>query len=214
GIVNKSGLGQDELIRVETIIGDAGQGNTIDASSAGSGASVNVNLQKNSLQINVVNGPVLNRTVQNFVNVKGAGRNDTIIGDNNSNQLTGGAGNDNITGAGGNDTIVGVNPNGNNPGINERDTLTGGAGADTFVLGDSSNPYYVDGGGFPGLNDFAQITDFQSGTDKIQLHGDINDYDINFIHNSGITFINYINTPSPDRIAIVSGTVNSADLIF
>ncbi|AOW99113.1 hypothetical protein BJP34_06295 [Moorena producens PAL-8-15-08-1] len=170
GIVNKSGLGQDELIRVETIIGDAGQANTIDASSAGSGASVNVNLQKNSLQINVVNGPVLNRTVQNFVNVKGAGRNDTIIGDNNSNQLTGGAGSDNITGAGGNDTIVGVDPNSKKPGVNEIDVLTGGAGADKFVIGDSKNPYYVGRGGFLGLNDYALVKDFQSGTDKIQLH--------------------------------------------
>ena len=169
GIVNKSGLGQDELIRVETIIGDAGQANTIDASSAGSGASVNVNLQQNSLQINVVNGPVLNRTVQNFVNVKGAGRNDTIIGDNNSNQLTGGAGSDEITGGGGNDTIVGVDPNSKQPGVNEIDVLTGGAGADKFVIGDSKNPYYVGGKGFLGLNDYALLKDFQSGTDKIQL---------------------------------------------
>ncbi|NES44730.1 calcium-binding protein [Moorena sp. SIO2C4] len=174
GIVNKSGLGQDTLIRVETIIGDAGQANTIDASSAGTGASVNVNLQQNSLQINVVNGPVLNRTVQNFVNVKGAGRNDTIIGDNNSNQLTGGAGSDNITGGGGNDTIVGVDPNSKQPGINEIDILTGGAGADKFVMGDSKNPYYVGGGGFLGLNDYALLKDFQSGTDKIQLKSGLN----------------------------------------
>ncbi|NEP53839.1 MAG: calcium-binding protein, partial [Moorea sp. SIO3C2] len=50
------------------------------------------------------------------------------------------------------------------------DTLTGGAGADKFVIGDSKNPYYVGGGGFLGLNDYALLKDFQSGTDKIQLH--------------------------------------------
>ncbi|NEQ85394.1 MAG: calcium-binding protein, partial [Moorea sp. SIO2I5] len=41
--------------------------------------------------------------------------------------------------------------------------------ADKFVIGDSNNPYYVGGGGFLGLNDYALLKDFQSGTDKIQL---------------------------------------------
>ena len=136
--------------------------------------------------------------------------NDSLRGGLGNDSLRGGLGNDTLLGGDGDDTIVGVAPKGNNPGINEIDILTGGAGADIFVLGDSSNPYYVGGGD----SDFAVITDFQSGTDKIQLHGDINDYDIDFISFSGITLIDYINSPSPDFIAIVFGIVNSGDLCF
>ncbi len=180
GIVNKGGLGKDQLMGVERVIGDAGQVNTIDASSAGTTASVNVDLQKETLQVNIVGDGTLNFGVENFVNVKGTGRNDTIVGDNQNNQLTGGAGSDKILGGGGKDTIVGVDPNSFSPGVNEIDIVTGGAGADTFVLGDSKNTYY-EGGGFLGLNDYALITDFQSGTDKIQLKKDNYLFGRNFI---------------------------------
>ncbi|NEO37349.1 MAG: calcium-binding protein [Moorea sp. SIOASIH] len=180
GIVDKGGLGKDQLIAVEKVIGDAGQVNTIDASSAGTTASVNVDLQKESLQVNIVGDGTLNFGVENFVNVKGTGRNDTIVGDNQNNQLTGGAGSDKILGGGGKDTIVGVDPNSLSPGVNEIDILTGGAGADKFVLGDSKNTYY-EGRGFLGLNDYALITDFQSGTDKIQLKKDNYLFGRNFI---------------------------------
>ncbi len=168
GIVDKGRFGRDELVDVEKIIATPGKANTIDTSSAGSGASVNVNLQKQSLQVNLAGGSSLNFTVENFVNVKGAALNDKITGDNKSNQLTGGAGSDEITGAGGNDTIVGVDPSSFKPGTNEIDIVTGGSGRDKFVLGDSKNVYYQ-GGGIFGLNDYAFIEDFQSGQDKFQL---------------------------------------------
>ncbi|NEO92381.1 MAG: calcium-binding protein [Moorea sp. SIO3G5] len=168
GIVDKGRFGRDELVDVEKIVATPGKANTIDASSAGSGASVKVNLQNQSLQVNIARGSTLNFTVQNFVNVKGAALNDNIIGDNKNNQLTGGAGSDEITGAGGNDTIVGVNPSSFKPGTKEIDILTGGSGRDKFVLGDSRNVYYQ-GGGIFGLNDYAFIDDFRSGQDKIQL---------------------------------------------
>ena len=99
----------------------------------------------------------------------GGSGNDTLSGGSGNDSLVGGLGNDILIGGFGDDTIVGVNPNGSNPGINEKDTLTGGAGADKFVIGDSKNPYYVGGKGFLGLNDYALLKDFQSGTDKIQL---------------------------------------------
>ncbi|NEO64639.1 MAG: calcium-binding protein, partial [Moorea sp. SIO4G2] len=104
----------------------------------------------------------------------GGDGNDSLSGDSGNDSLSGGSGNDSLSGGSGNDTIVGVDPNVNNPGINEKDTLTGGTGADKFVIGDSNNPYYVGGGGVLGINDYAQITDFQSGTDKIQLKSGIN----------------------------------------
>lgn len=180
GIVDKGALGKDQLIGVEKVIGDAGQVNTIDASSAGTTASVNVDLQQETLQVNIVGDGTLNFAVENFVNVKGTGRNDTIVGNNQNNQLTGGAGSDDILGGGGKDTIVGVDPNSLSPGVNQIDILTGGADADTFVIGDSKNTYY-EGGGFLGLNDYAFITDFESGTDKIQLKKDNYLFGRNFI---------------------------------
>ncbi|NEO91054.1 MAG: hypothetical protein F6K56_12720 [Moorea sp. SIO3G5] len=106
-----------------------------------------------------------------------------------------------------NDTIVGVNPSSNNPGINEIDSLTGGAGADTFVIGNSNNPYYVGGGGPAGLNDYALITDFQSGTDKIQLKQGIN-------YTFGSNFIALDSASGQDIIAIVSPGYDQGDLIF
>ncbi|NEP25711.1 calcium-binding protein [Moorena sp. SIO3I6] len=134
--------------------------------------------------------------------------NDSLSGDSGNDSLRGGLGNDSLSGGDGDDTIVGVAPTSSNPGVNEIDILTGGAGADIFELGDSSNPYYVGGGGFLGSNDFAVITDFQSGTDKIQLHGQINDY--TFLG----SFIAINSTSGLDVIAIVAGGYNSADLIF
>lgn len=168
GIVDKGRFGRDELFDIEKIVGTPGKANSIDASSIGSGASINVNLQKQSLQVNIARGSTFNFTVENFVNVKGAALNDKITGDNKNNQLTGGAGSDEITGAGGNDTLVGVDPSSVKPGTKEIDILTGGSGRDKFVLGDSRNVYYQ-GGGIFGLNDYAFIDDFRSGQDKFQL---------------------------------------------
>jgi len=171
GIVNKGVAGIDQILNIETIIGATRQANTIDGSTGTSTTtSFNVNLSTNSLIVNGV--PVLgtlNFNVQNFVNVTGTSQADTIVGNNQSNLLIGGRGNDQISGLGGKDTIIGVDPNSLQPGINEVDTLTGGADPDKFVLGDAKNPYYVGGGGFAGLNDFALITDFQTGQDQIQL---------------------------------------------
>ncbi|NEP50515.1 MAG: calcium-binding protein, partial [Moorea sp. SIO3C2] len=180
GIVDKGSFGRDELVDVEKIVATPGKANTIDTSSAGSGASVNVNLQKQSLQVNLAGGSTLNFTVENFVNVKGAALNDKITGDNKNNQLTGGAGSDEITGAGGNDTIVGVDPSSFKPGTNEIDIVTGGSGRDEFVVGDSRNVYYQDAG-FLGLNAYAFIEDFRSGQDKFQLKRDNYVFGRNFI---------------------------------
>ena len=100
----------------------------------------------------------------------GESGNDSLFGESGNDSLFGGSGNDSLSGGSGNDFLVGVDPNSNNPGINEIDTLIGGAGEDTLVAGDSNNPYYVGGGGTYGLNDYALIGQFESGTDTIQLH--------------------------------------------
>ena len=147
GIVQKDGgLGTDELIRIETIIGDANQANTIDTSSAGNPVSIDVNLTEEYLQINNIPGVgSLHRTVINFVNVIGTHQNDKITGNAQDNIINGVGGEDN---------------------------LTGGDGADTFVLGEGGHVFYAD----TGFSDLAIIEDFASGEDKIQLTGSIDDY--------------------------------------
>ena len=147
GIVEKDGgLGTDELIRIETIIGDANKANTIDTSSAGSPVSIDVNLAEESLQINNIPGVgSLHRTVINFVNVIGTHQNDKITGDAQDNIINGVGGEDN---------------------------LTGGDGADTFVLGEGGDVFYCDAG----FDDAAIIEDFVSGEDTIQLTGSLDDY--------------------------------------
>jgi len=145
-VIKDGGLGTDQLIRVETIIGDANQANTIDASSASSPVSIDVNLSDDSLQVNNIPGVgSLHRTVINFVNVIGTAQDDQITGNAQENIINGFGGQDN---------------------------LTGGAGADTFVLGEGGHVFYADAS----FSDLAIIEDFVSGEDKIQLTGSIDDY--------------------------------------
>ena len=108
GIITKGGgLGNDQLIQVETIIADASAvNNTIDGSTAGNAAAINVNLQTQQLTVNGVPG-VGTFTVTNFDHVQGTSQNDTIIGDTQNNQLSGNAGNDSLNGGAGNDTLNG-----------------------------------------------------------------------------------------------------------
>jgi Ca2+-binding RTX toxin-like protein len=87
--------------------------------------------------------------IETFV---GTSFNDTIAGNNLSNNIDGGAGDD---------TIGGVNAAGTNPGKGEIDTLTGGTGKDVFVLGSGSTVYYDDSDvATSGTADYALITDF------------------------------------------------------
>jgi Ca2+-binding RTX toxin-like protein len=108
GILDKGGAGIDELISIETIIGEAGQANTIDSSTAGGTTKVNVNLTTGSLVVNADGIPTpLSFTVTNFVNVFGTDNNDTITGSSADNTLNGEAGNDTVNGSAGDDLING-----------------------------------------------------------------------------------------------------------
>ncbi len=80
------------------------------------------------------------------VYINGGGGNDTLTGGVSSDFLVGGGGNDMLNGGGGNDRFIGGGGN---------DTMTGGTGADTFIFT-----------GAPGTD---TITDFVSGTDKIDF---------------------------------------------
>ncbi len=84
---------------------------------------------------------------------------------------------DTLTGTAGQDVISGVPKTGTAIGSGAVDRLTGLAGADTFVLGDSRGVFYNDGrNSSAGTGDYALITDFATGTDKIQLSSKVADY--------------------------------------
>ncbi|MEO1432526.1 MAG: calcium-binding protein [Cyanobacteria bacterium J06632_19] len=171
GIVNKGFAGTDQILNIEKIVGAKGQANAIDGSTGQSTAtSFNINLANESLVVNGIPGlGTLNFQVQNFVNVTGTSQADSIIGNSKNNILEGGRGNDTISGLAGKDTLIGVDSKSFNPGRYEVDILTGGADADKFVLGNEKSAFYTRGGGFFGLNDFAFITDFEAGEDKLEL---------------------------------------------
>ncbi|MEG3440242.1 calcium-binding protein, partial [Pannus brasiliensis CCIBt3594] len=112
GVVSKgvSGLfGTDQLNSIERIIANASAtNNSIDASTAGAGATITVNLNTSSLIVNGIPGlGSLSFSVLNFDDVTGTSGNDSIIGDSQNNILNGGAGNDTINGGNGNDTVDG-----------------------------------------------------------------------------------------------------------
>lgn len=214
GIVEKEKVGKDQLFQTEAIKGAEGLDNTIDGTVSGgnsSGVFFDVNLEKNSLIVN--NIPFIGTqkfVVENFVNVIGTDNDDNITGNNSNNLLTGGKGNDVISGKNGKDILIGVSPKSSSfvgPGFNEIDTLLGGSGADKFILGDSKNFYYK--GIAPlGNTDYAQIQDFQTGADQIQLKGGVSDYV--FSANSFIFLDKGFSVgtldPGDDLIATVGGT--------
>ncbi|MGK7938589.1 MAG: calcium-binding protein [Crocosphaera sp.] len=110
GIIEKAGgFGTDQLVEVERIIADASVGkNTIDTSSAGFLASINVNLQNQTLIVNNIPGVgTLTRTVINFNDVIGTNQSDTITGDSQDNDLIGNGGNDTFFGTKGSDLVDG-----------------------------------------------------------------------------------------------------------
>jgi Ca2+-binding RTX toxin-like protein len=185
----------------------------------------------------------LSFTVQGFENVIGSNFADSITGNTANNSLSGGAGNDTLDGGVGNDsllgglgndslvggsgldTLIGVNALNANAGTNEIDTLTGGAiDSDRFVLADTTQLYYrtTSAAAF-GVNDYAKITDFQSGVDKLVLKSGINYFTTSASPVAGITgnfFIFRDNAAlgtlnaADDLVAAIAGTFSGADVIL
>lgn len=88
--------------------------------------------------------------------------------------LIGGEGNDELFSQLGSDRLIGVNPKDFSAGQFEIDQLTS-VGNDvraTYVLGDTLQVYYDDlSSSSAGLNDYALITSFNDGLDRIELKG-------------------------------------------
>ena len=113
--------------------------------------------------------------------------NNILFGNGDANSLSGSAGNDSLSGGDGNDTLLGALDT-SSGGYSEIDTLTGGNGNDLFVLGTAVGSLYSDGkSNSVGITDYAYITDFTSGSDKLQLHGSAANYYLGVHSVSGLT---------------------------
>ncbi|BDI20197.1 hemolysin D [Nostoc cf. commune SO-36] len=147
-VIKADGLGQDQLLKVETVIADAKvSNNTIDASQSLSGVAAIADLQAQT--ISAINVPVLGTltfNVVNFDNVIGTNEDDTVKGDGQNNQLTGLDGDDLIDGRDGNDLIDGGAGS---------DALFGGAGNDTFKGGQGNDN--IDGGVGTDTADYSKL---------------------------------------------------------
>ena len=110
--------------------------------------------------------------------VYGAAGDDTVRGGKDNDMVFGGSGSDEVFGDLGDDTVSGVWPDSPTPGVGtDIDTLTGGGGADVFVLGTESQVYYDSSiAADNGERDYALITDFEAGSDRVQLNGTAADY--------------------------------------
>lgn len=89
------------------------------------------------------------------------------------NKVTGTARNDVLRGTVDADVMLGVPGTDGSRGAGTVDRMSGGAGRDVFVVGDARGVFYDDGNsGSGGRGDYAVITDFARGTDRLQLSDD------------------------------------------
>jgi Ca2+-binding RTX toxin-like protein len=236
GVIDKGANGTDQIggpgftQTIQKIVGASGRNNTIDGTGSVGDVNFTIDLNSNGLTVNNLFGSGTSATfeVVDFVNVIGTNGRDTIVGNSLKNTLEGGAnadtligndGNDVLKGQGGNDFLIGGNGNddvnggggndilngvGSELGANDFDILRGGSGADVFVLGEQFGVRYYIGAGS------ANIADFATGVDKIQLAGAIGQYTFG----ASNTEIFAINNPG-DLIGKTNVAFNTAtDFIF
>lgn len=142
----------------------------------------------------------------------GEGGADSLSGRDGSDRLFGGAGADMLDGGAGNDLLCGAATA--SFGRNESDSLTGGAGADRFLLGDARGRYYDDGNAANrGTLDYALITDFTVGQDRLQLDGAAANY---YLGQSGLTGVSGIGLwaeqGATDELIAIIRSANSTTL--
>lgn len=132
-----------------------------------------------------------------------------------SNSVSGGVGNDRLTG------VLATGTSAAAIGRGQIDTLTGGEGADVFVLGDARGMFYDDRtANNLGNADYARITDFQAGSDKLQL------FSGNYItttsagltslyrDNNGDGLLTSGGRQRDELIAVINAPISSADVLW
>ena len=130
--------------------------------------------------------------------ISGSSGNDELIGNVGDDTLDGGEGDDTLLGGRGDDVLIGGGG---------FDVLTGFREEDTFVLGDESGTFYAEAGDA----DLAEITDFETGVDTIQLAGGIGDYTL--VGPMG-AFTEIRFAANDDLIATVANGFAESDLAF
>jgi hypothetical protein len=173
GNINKGAAGSDKINNFQKIVGATNQANTVDASTADGGSSLNLDLGAKTMTVNIPGIGTQQFVVENFVNAIGSNNSDTIFGGMNDSNLNGSGGNDTVSGGTGNDTIAGTGEG--TKGVGEIDNLTGGGGLNTFVLGGAAGFHYLGGGD----NDYAQLNNFNLFEDTIDI-GNAIGYDLGF----------------------------------
>lgn len=118
GAIDK-GRGESDLIRdIEVIVGAEDRPNRIDVSSVGEASSAYLDVDLSTGELSAKDIPFIGNlsfSIEHFQHVTGSGNADIIIGNDQNNQLDGGAGDDIIDGGLG------------------RNNIKGGEGADTFI---------------------------------------------------------------------------------
>jgi Ca2+-binding RTX toxin-like protein len=133
----------------------------------------------NNIERLVLGAGAVNGTGNSLANI--------LTGNNGSNSLSAAAGNDSLSGGDGGDTLLGALAT-SSGGYAEIDTLTGGNGNDIFVLGTANGYLYNDANSSSaGITDYAYITDFTSGSDKLQIIGSAANYYLGVHAVSGLT---------------------------
>jgi Ca2+-binding RTX toxin-like protein len=145
----------------------------------------------------------------------GTEENDRILGLGGNDFINGLGGDDELLGNIGSDTLVGGSGldilNGGGSEVGEIDILDGGVDGvqDTYVIGDANSSFYTGGAGNPiagvltGVNDRAQIFNFEKGVDTIQVNNS-SGFGFNTL-GSNDTFIF---TSSLEIIGLVVGVTN------
>ena len=140
--------------------------------------------------------------------------------------LSGGAGKDTLSGLGANDTLNGGDGNDTIDGGTGNDTITGAAGADRLTGGAGNDLFVYTGVGQsgPGASARDVITDFQPGTDRIDLSAIDANTTLLAVGNQAFTFLatagaaltgpgqlryTYVTTSGVEH-TIVEGNVNAA----
>ena len=123
---------------------------------------------------------------------------------------------ENLTGTDLDDILTGDQEANIITGLGGFDSLTGGDSADTFVLGDESGSFYAEAGS----TDVANITDFETGLDVIQLSGNLEDYSF-ITTGTGSSFAIALDNGDgefdfldDEIVAFVDGSFESSDLAF
>ncbi len=137
--------------------------------------------------------------------ISGNAGGDYIYGENGNDVLNGGDGYDDLYGGNGNDTLQGTDG-----GAGDFDELVGGSGNDRFILADTTKTFYDDGlTATEGTSDYAEIADFSTIDDTIQLRGASIDY---LLTVSGSTTNLYINKPGNEADELIAYIINQTAL--